>query len=283
MDGYKTNIFICDNASNESLEPIKKYNTSLMLIQNKTNVGFAKAINQVANRTRSKYVLLLNPDAVISEDIFNSAIPYMESHPEIGVLGPKILDRDGSIQGSARSFPTFHTALFGRSSFITKLFPNNPLTCTNVLTHCSDGQSPMEVDWVSGACMLLRRKAFDDAGLFDENFFLYWEDADLCKRMWKKGWKVVYFPEALTMHYVGASSENNIIRSIFEFHKSAFYYYRKHYKNDHLLLKFLVFFGLIARFYSVICFKSLLKLFRTISNTPDPIVLDDINVKKFLK
>ena len=143
---------------------------------------------------------------------------------------------DGTVQGSARSFPTPLTALFGRASLLTRLFPNNPITRANILTTNSDGKTPMQVDWVSGACVLMRRKAFDEVGYLDEPFFLYWEDADLCRRMWQKAWKVVYFPQATVFHHVGGRTRKKPIRSIFEFHKSA---YRLINKYNNPFLRFL--------------------------------------------
>ncbi len=106
----------------------------------------------------------------------------------------------------------------------------------------------MEVDWVSGSCMAVRREALDDVGLLDERFFLYWEDVDWCQRMWQKGWKVTYYPQASVEHYIGGSSEHNLIRSIFEFHKSAYLYFKKYFKSYYLIIKPVVFLGLSFRF-----------------------------------
>ncbi len=97
--------------------------------------------------------------------------------------------------------------------------------------------------------MVVRRKAIDDVGLLDERFFLYWEDVDWCKRMWKRGWKVSYFPQASIEHYVGGSSEQNLTRAVFEFHKSAYRYFKKYYKSYRLILKPVVFLGLSFRFF----------------------------------
>ncbi|NVM27039.1 MAG: glycosyltransferase, partial [Desulfobacterales bacterium] len=166
----------------------------------------------------------------IMDGFFEPILRYMEQHPYVGIVGPKILNHDGSVQGSARTFPTPLTGLFGRSSVLTRFFPNNPFTRANILTTRSDGKTPMEVDWVSGACMVVRRKALDDVGLLDERFFMYWEDADWCRRMWRKGGKVVYFPQASVVHYVGASSGQAPLRSIFEFHKSSYRLFEKYNK-----------------------------------------------------
>lgn len=159
----------------------------------------------------------------------------MKKNPSVGVIGPKIVDHDGSVQGSARSFPTPLTGLFGRSSFLTKLFPNNRFTRSNIITSLSDGKTPMEADWVSGACMVVRREAVNDAGLMDERFFMYWEDAAWCRNIRQKGWKVVYFPQASIVHFVGISSQKRPIRSLYEFHKSCFILFNK-YANWPLII-----------------------------------------------
>jgi len=173
-----------------------------------------------------------------------------------------IFDVDGAIQGSARAFPNPLTALFGRKSILSKIFPNNPITRENILTARSDGVTPMEVDWVSGACMLVRREAVNHVGPLDDKFFMYWEDADWCRRMWRKGWKVVYFPRSSVMHYVGVSSETNIFRSVLEFHKSIYRLFNKHANVPYSLLKPLVFWGVTYRFLFVFASQLGRKCFR---------------------
>jgi len=165
----------------------------------------------------------------------------------VGVLGPAVMNGDGSLQGSARSYPSPLTAVFGRSSILSKWFPNNPLTSQNLLTTRSDGHTPMEVDWVSGACMLVRRRAMAEVGLLDERFFMYWEDADWCRRFWDREWKVVYFPRVSIVHYVGVSSTKNPFRSALEFHKSSYRLFGKYAHPSLLPLKPLVIGGLSLR------------------------------------
>jgi len=196
--------------------------------------------------------MLLNPDSYVMDGFFETIIHYMENNPKVGIVGPKIFDHDGSIQGSARSFPTPLTALFGRSSLFTRFFPNNPLTRANILTTISDGRTPMKVDWVSGACIIVRRKSVDDIGLMDERFFMYWEDADWCRRMWKKGWMVVYFPQASIIHYVGVSSGQAFLRSIFEFHKSSYRLFNKYTKNSLWFLRPLAIAGISLHLFYVL-------------------------------
>jgi len=115
----------------------------------------------------------------------------------------------------------------------------------------------MTVDWVSGACMVVRKKAIEDVGLMDERFFMYWEDVDWCKRMWYSGWKVVYFPQATIVHYVGGSSDKLIIRSVFEFHKSCYHFFEKYTKFPLSVVSPLVFWGIALRFFFVLFFHKM--------------------------
>ncbi len=256
MDGLSVNVFVFDNGSKDNVDQIKNFFPNTFLIKHKHNIGFSKAVNKVLRKTDSPYAVVLNPDTIIDKDFLKSITSYMDGNPDVGIVGPKIFNPDGSIQGSARSFPTFHTAFFGRSALLTKLFPNNRITCANILTHQCDGKTPMEVEWVSGSCMIVRRKALDDVGSLDERFFLYWEDVDWCKRMWKRGWKVSYYPQASIEHYVGGSSEQNLTRAVFEFHKSAYRYFKKYFKPYRLIFKPVVFLGLCFRFFVLFFLRS---------------------------
>jgi GT2 family glycosyltransferase/glycosyltransferase involved in cell wall biosynthesis len=246
------NIMVYDNASKEDdVDRLKRAFPPIRLTKNDRNLGFAKAVNQGLREGSAPYILILNPDTLVRSQFITSAIKYMSAHPEIGILGPKILDHDGTVQGSARAFPNLLTAIFGRKSILSKIFPKNPITRENILTERSDGVTPMEVDWVSGACMLVRRDAVNRVGPLDDKFFMYWEDADWCRRMWQNGWKVIYFPRTSVMHYVGVSSETNIFRSVFEFHKSIYHLYEKHANRPYSFLKPIVFWGIIYRFLFV--------------------------------
>ena len=172
LQQFPVKIFIQDNASEDGVDRVKTAFPQVILSKNSYNMGFSKAINSALKQSNSPYAVLLNPDSYVMDGFFEPIIHYMENNPQVGIVGPKIFDHDGSIQGSARSFPTPLTALFGRSSLFTRFFPNNPITRANILTTISDGRTPMKVDWVSGACMIVRRKAVDDIGLMDERFFM---------------------------------------------------------------------------------------------------------------
>jgi len=225
---HDLNIVVVDNSSEANLQRAKSLFPNVTLILNKRNVGFGAAVNQALARCHSKYIVLLNPDSVVTDGFIENSIRLMEQNGHIAILGPMILDDDGSVQGSARAFPNPLTSIFGRNSPLSKMFPNNSITRANIITWRADDKTPMEVDWVSGACMVIRREAMDTVGGFDERFFLYWEDTDLCRRVKKAGWNVVYFPGARVVHSVGKSSDTRPAFAIFQFHKSCFRLYEKY-------------------------------------------------------
>jgi len=228
LEEVPAQIIVQDNGSGDGVSRVKAMFPQVKLSKNIHNIGFSKAVNKGLKEGNSPYVVLLNPDTYVPLRFFERVLRYMEENPGVGIMGPRLLNIDGSVQGSARSFPTPLTALFGRNTFLTKWFPGNRMTRRNLVTIGSDGVSPMEVDWISGACMVVRRQAVNEVGLMDERFFMYWEDADWCRRMKESGWKVVYFPQASVIHSVGGSSEKLLVRSVLEFHKSCCHLFKKH-------------------------------------------------------
>ncbi len=250
--GGDLRIYVQDNASGPADQGLLAELRGVELFRNDRNLGFSRAVNQALEKGRAPYAVLLNPDTVMHDDFLEVAFRYMEGHPDVGVLGPKILDPDGTVQGSARSFPTPLTALFGRTSFLSRVWPNNRFTCDNLQTAASDGRTPFAVDWVSGACMVVRRAAIEQVGPLDEGFFMFWEDADWCRRMREAGWKVVYCPMTAVVHHVGGSTRSLRIRSQWAFHRSCYRLYYKYNRDArHRLLKPLVVSGLALRFAGV--------------------------------
>ncbi len=189
------------------------------------NPGFAVGVNRAARAARGRYLLVLNPDCVLHGKI-SSLVTWIDSHPTVGVVGPLVKDADGSVQASVRRFPNVTTWFAGRSSWLTRAFPGNRWTRRNVVLH-DQAEGPIPVDWVSGACMLIRREAFDAVDGFDERFFLYWEDADFCFRARRAGWATVFHPDVTVTHSAGRSSAKAQARSLIAFHRSAYRYFRK--------------------------------------------------------
>jgi GT2 family glycosyltransferase len=269
-NGSQPNVVVTDNGSKDPIEYIRKTYSDITVVRNRENIGFSKAINAIMSTTNAPYVVLLNPDTIVLTDHFlESVASFMDVHPDVGILGPGILDSDGRIQGSARSFPRFHSLFFGRRSLLTKIFPKSRLASANILTKNANNTEPLEVDWVSGACMVIRRRALQQVGMMDERFFMYWEDVDWCKRMWDRGWRVVYWPAVKIMHHVGGSSESRVIRSVFEFHKSAILYFNKHVKKYRNLLLPPIYAAVSLRFIGIILLQFMTRIYSNFRRKPD--------------
>ena len=231
LAGFDWKAVVVDNCSTDgSAQAVAGFVPRASLVQNPENLGFARAINQGTAATTAPLVLLLNPDARLTSSAVESLYAELVSHPECGVIGPAVTNEDGTIQGSARGDPDMITGLFGRSTLLTRLFPRSALARRNVMTSVASrpGETSVEVDWVSGACMLVRRGVFDQVGGFDERFFLYWEDADFCRRVRDAGSRVRYHPDARVVHAVGRSSQAIRPLAVREFHRSAYLYYSLH-------------------------------------------------------
>jgi GT2 family glycosyltransferase len=190
------------------------------------NLGFAAGINLAAQLARAPFLLLLNPDTIVEGPTVRMLEAWLSSHPDAGVAGPRVLNADGTVQPSARRFPGVTTLLGGRTTWLTRRFPGNWLSARNLLAQ--DAEEPVDVDWVSGSCLMTRRDVFDSVGGFDEAFFLYWEDADYCRRVAQAGFRSVYVPAAPVRHVGGKSAEHNPANAIRAFHASAFRLYWKH-------------------------------------------------------
>jgi N-acetylglucosaminyl-diphospho-decaprenol L-rhamnosyltransferase len=220
-------IVVVDHASDaRRLAPLRLHHREVRWIPCADNPGFAAGVNRGSRHARGDYLYLVNPDAVVEPEAATILADYLDAHPEVGVVGSRVLDPDGAIQGSARGFPGLSTAFAGRATWLTRAFPRNPLSRRNVLTG-QHVRQPTQVDWVSGASLMVRGRAFHQIEGMDERFFLYWEDADLCRRLRDRGWLTVYHPGASVTHLCGRSSRAST-QSIVAFHQSAYRYFRKH-------------------------------------------------------
>jgi N-acetylglucosaminyl-diphospho-decaprenol L-rhamnosyltransferase len=211
------------------------------------NAGFAAGVNRGARETRGRYLLLLNPDSVPEPGLCDALAGWMDANPSVGVVGPRIRNANGSVQASARRFPDFTTAIAGRSSWLTRIAPRNPLSRHNLPGLDAPTTGSLRVDWVSGACMFVRREAFEAIGGMDEGFFLYWEDADFCRRLKHAGWQTMYYPGAAAVHLGGGSSRHAVDASLVAFHRSAYRLFRKHASAPLRLLSPVVFAALRVR------------------------------------
>jgi GT2 family glycosyltransferase len=226
--GEPPQVILVDNASTDgSLAGVTSAFPMLEVIQNPKNVGFARAVNQGLRAARGQFALVLNPDVILLPSAVPRLTQFMTTHPEVGIAGPRLLNPDGTVQGSARRDPSAWTALFGRSAPLTRLFPNNPVSKRELPALSVASSEPVEVDWLSGACLVARRTAWEQIGPLDERFFLFWEDADWCVRFRRAGWGVYYVPAASGTHLVGISRAGRRLGSVLDFHVSAYRYYRK--------------------------------------------------------
>ncbi len=177
------------------------------------------------------YILFLNPDTVLPPDALDETVRFLEERPEAGVVGPKVVKPDGSLDlACRRSFPTPASSLF-KLTGLSRLFPRSRAVARYNLTYLSDDETA-EVDSVMGAYMLVCARALEEAGLFDERFFMYGEDLDLAYRIKGRGRKVFYYPAVEVLHHKGASSRKQSDRSIREFYRAMHIFYRKHYAQS---------------------------------------------------
>lgn len=238
-------VVVIDNASSDgSADAALAENPGVRLVRNLTNRGFAAAANQGIRATTAPFVLLLNPDAEILAGTLGGFCKLARDRPRAGVIGPIVRDPDGSIYPSARRIPGIATSL--GHAFVHPFRPDNPFSRRYTMAEW-DRRSERQVQWVSGSCCLLRREALDEIGLFDERFFLYVEDVDLCTRLRAAGWEVRFSPELEVLH-VGGISTRGHRRMTLEHSKSIYRYFVKHRSSGpEILLRPLVWVALRAR------------------------------------
>jgi len=225
--GLAREVVVVDNdRDHHALDLLAREFPKVRGILNQENVGYARAVNQGIAATTGEFVLVMNPDCLPQPGSVAALVGYLRAHPRAGVAGPMILDRDGSLQYSARSFPDHLTFLFNRYSLLTRLFPGNRFTRRYLLSDW-DHTTMREVDWLSGACLLVRRTAIDQVGPMDEAYFMFNEDVDWCRRMKLAGWAVAYVPDARVVHDIGASKKRVSTRVIVQRHLGMIHYFHK--------------------------------------------------------
>jgi len=230
-------VIIVDNASSDdTLQMLAGEYPAVRLITNSSNLGFTHPVNQALQLSQGRYMLLLNPDTVVLPGAINELVGYIETHPEVGICGPKVLNGDGTLQKACKRGVSRPWATFSYFSGLYALFPHSKLFGGYLLNYL-DEDKIHEVDGISGSCMLIRRSVVDQIGYLDERFFAYQEDADYCFQAKKAGWKVVYFPSAQVIHYGGqGGSRAQPYKSIIEWHRSYYLYYRKNLASDYFFL-----------------------------------------------
>jgi GT2 family glycosyltransferase len=222
-----TEVIVVDNASTDgSVEMIRTEFPQVTLIANNDNLGFSGGNNQGIAAAHGRYVLLLNADTEVLGDAFSVLVQFMDAHSEVGLVGPQLLYPDGRVQSSRRHFPTLAT-LFLESTWLESLAPPSLLNRYYVLDQ--PDAALLDVDWVVGAAMLIRREAIQQVGGLDKGFFMYSEELDWCRRIKAAGWRVVYQPAAQIIHHVGKSSEQAIPARHINFQRSKIRYAHKYH------------------------------------------------------
>jgi N-acetylglucosaminyl-diphospho-decaprenol L-rhamnosyltransferase len=270
---FRWRVFVVDNGSqDDSVTMVQTefvpHHPNLTLLISPTNGGFSYgnnlALRQICLpgteaaagedarfyrhcRPEARYIVLLNPDTVVPPDSFQTLYDFMEAHPEIGVVGPKLVRADGSLDlACRRSFPTPQVSFY-RMLGLSKIFPKNRRFARYNLTYLDVNQM-CEVDSVCGAFMLIRAAAISQAGILDEAFFMYGEDLDWAYRIKQQGWKVFYNPVTTVIHYKGESSKKRSTGAILNFYHAMLVFYKKHYaRQTFFLLNWIIYSGIYAK------------------------------------
>lgn len=251
-------VWVVDNNSTDgSPEMVATRFPQVQLIVNQVNRGFAAANNQALQKSRGRYILLLNPDTVLKPRALDIMVHFLENHPEVGAVGPKLLNPDGTVQLSSKFFPTPKVAIL-KTLGVDKIFPEQPTLRKHFLGPEAH-EEVQEVESLQASCLMVRREMVDEVGPLDERFFMYCEDIDWCRRMREKGWKLYFLPEAQALHDRGGSTNKDSYRMIIVYHQSLYRFYKKHYAPDTFwLLNYAFYGGLSLR----LAIRFLVNLFR---------------------
>lgn len=251
---FSVEVIVVDNASSDdSLSKLRQYfNDKVKFIASKTNDGFAAGNNQALRIVDSKYVLLLNSDTIVWKNTLKDIYDYMEKNSDVGACGCQVLLEDNTLDKACkRSFPNVKNSFF-------RLFhiPTNSKDDNYNLDDLDD-DGIHEIDCLTGAFIFARKNVLDDVGFLDETFFMYGEDIDLCYRIKKAGWKIVYYGKDKITHFKGASSKKQRSKLIYEFYRAMYIYYKKHHSQEsNFIINLIVYFGIV-----ILC---VLKLFLNI-------------------
>ena len=252
LAGIEGDIFVVDNNSTDgTVETLTPKHPAVHFISNKENVGFARANNQAIRQSQSEYVLLLNPDTVVYEPTIRECIAFLDNHPEAGGAGVRMLTREGTpAPESRRAIPTPWVSFLKMLGFTRRYY----------MSHLP-WDEPCQIEVISGAYCMLRRKALDQVGLLDEDFFMYGEDIDLSYRLLKGGWQNWYLPQDI-IHYKGGSTQKTSYRYVHVFYQAMLIFFRKHYGH----LSFVLTLPIKAAIY----FRALLALLQMLPHFINP-------------
>ncbi|GIV86250.1 MAG: glycosyl transferase [Chloroflexus sp.] len=216
--GIETEVWVVDNGSRDgSVAAVAATFPDVFIIANPDNRGFASANNQAIRASSGRYVFLLNSDTIAQPASITRLVHFLDTHPEVGVVGPQLLNADGSLQPSWAMFPNLITELTGKKIRWRRRYATN------------DGSPAYETDWLDGAAMLVRREVVKQVGLLDESYFMYTEEVDWCYRIKRAGWRICYLPTSSIIHFGGQSSKQAATRMKAELYFSKLRFFAKHY------------------------------------------------------
>ena len=238
-------IIITDNNSTDgSQKMINTFEKKICLIQNNRNEGYTSALNKGIIKSTGKYIIVLNPDTILENMSITNLISSLKKNSAIGIVGPKVINEDGTFQKSCRRGLAKPKAVFSYFLGLSSKFSNNENFTGYHLNHLDENKTN-EVFGVSGSCMAIRREVVNDIGYFDERYFAYQEDSDYCLMAINKGWKVLYNPNVKVLHKGGRGGSNTVpMKAIFEWHRSYYKYYFKHFSKEYSFV-FNIFYSLV--------------------------------------
>lgn len=224
----RTEIIVVDSASSDdTAEMVRRRFPQVKLLAQTENVGFTRSNNIALREARGRYLLLLNPDTEIVRDAIPTMVAYLDQHPDVGIVGPHTLNDDGSTQSTRRHFPNFWIGIF-ESTWLQPYAPKSLLDYY-YYANGTPSDATLDVDWVQGSAMMVRREIYEQIGGLDEGYVMYSEELDWCKRAKERGWRVVFLGDAKVIHYGGKSSEQAVARSHILFQQSKLRYFRKYH------------------------------------------------------
>lgn len=225
--GRVVEVLVVDSAStDQTVEAVRRQYPWARVIASPRNLGYTGGNNLAARLARGRYVLFLNPDTVVEPGAVEALASQLDRCADVGAVGPRLHFPNGQVQSSRRRFPGRLTGLV-ESLVFQRWLGGLPIVRRFYMEDRSDSEA-QDVDWLVGACLMVRREALERSGLFDERFFMYSEEVDLCRRLRSDGWRVVFEPSAVVVHHEGKSSEQNLFHRERRFHQSRAMYYEKH-------------------------------------------------------
>lgn len=232
VGAYTYEIIVLDNNSQDAtvdrVRELMSQFEDIRLIENAENIGFARGVNQLAKHASGEYLVILNPDTIASRKDIGILIEYLETHPGVGVVGPRIVDEYGTVQETCGSGISIVSEVFGKL-LLSKHVESIPYI-KPIKRKMLDMQTPRSVGWVGGACLIIRKSLFENLGGIDNHFFFSYVDMiDLCARVRKKNLDVVYVSNVTIVHTGSKSIPSNRVKALIETYKGGLYYFRKHY------------------------------------------------------